>query len=74
MMTSRYLKVLLTFFILQCYGCATEVKPWQKGDLAKPHMAVEPDVLQRTIREQMVTSKESSSGGYSVAGGGCGCN
>ena len=74
MTISSYLKAFLTVFILQCYGCATDVKAWEKGDLAKPHMAIEPDGLQRTIREKMVTSKESSSGGYSVVGGGCGCN
>lgn len=55
-------------------GCATNVKPWERGDLAKDHMAVEPDGMWRTINEQVVTSKEASSGGYSVAGGGCGCN
>lgn len=74
MRTAGYFKILLTLFILQCYGCATDVKAWEKGDLAKPHMAIEPDGLQRTIREQMVTSKEASSGGHSVVGGGCGCN
>ncbi len=55
-------------------GCATNLKPWQRGNLAKAHMAVEPDTMQRVIREQIVTSKESASGGYSVVGGGCGCN
>ena len=55
-------------------GCAVDLKPWQRGNLAKPHMSVEPDGLQRAIREQVVTSKESASGGYSVVGGGCGCN
>ena len=55
-------------------GCAIDLKPWQRGTLAKDHMAVEPDGLQRIIREQVVTSKESASGGYSVVGGGCGCN
>ena len=55
-------------------GCAIDLKPWQRGTLAKNHMAVEPDGLQRIIREQVVTSKESASGGYSVVGGGCGCN
>lgn len=72
--TINYSKVLIILIFLQCYGCATGVKPWQRGDLAKPHMAIEPDALLRTIREQLVTSKEASSGGYSVVGGGCGCN
>ncbi len=55
-------------------GCATNVKPWERGELAKDYMAVEPDSLRRAIQEQVVTSKEASSGGHAVAGGGCGCN
>lgn len=66
--------LLALTLIIQITGCATQVKPWQRGDLAKPHMAIEPDALQRSIREQIVTSKESTSGGYSIVGGGCGCN
>jgi len=37
-------------------------------------MSVEPDALKRIIDEQIVTSKEAASGGFSVVGGGCGCN
>ena len=70
----RASKIVTIAVILQCYGCATNVKPWEKGQLAKPHMAIEPDLLERTIREQIVTSKETASGGYGVVGGGCGCN
>lgn len=55
-------------------SCVQEVKPWQKGNLAKEHMLTEPDALHRAWREQIVTSKESASGGYGVVGGGCGCN
>ena len=72
--TSNAYRMLVVLLILLCYGCATDVKPWQKGYLAKPHMAIEPDPLERTIREQIVTSKEAASGGYGVVGGGCGCN
>lgn len=68
------MKLLMTALVLTCYGCATNVEPWQKGMLAKPYMAIEPDPLDRTIREQIVTSKEGASGGYGVVGGGCGCN
>lgn len=67
-------KLFVVVLILHCYGCATNVESWQKGLLAKPFMAVEPDPLDRKIREQIVTSKEGASGGYGVVGGGCGCN
>ena len=66
-----FLSISLTTLVS---GCAIDLKPWQRGNLAKAHMSVEPDGLQRIIREQVVTSKESASGGYSVVGGGCGCN
>lgn len=72
----RNLRLLILTISLAAFlgGCAANVKPWERGELAKDYMAVEPDSLMRTIREQVVTSKEASSGGYAVAGGGCGCN
>jgi hypothetical protein len=74
-MTSyRYIVFAILMTSLLNGGCAANVKPWERGELAKEYMAVEPDSLRRTINEQVVTSKEASSGGYAVAGGGCGCN
>lgn len=54
-------------------GCV-EVKPWQKGNLAKAHMAFDPDPLESKFRQHVYDSKEGASGGYGVGGGGCGCN
>ena len=54
-------------------GCA-EVKPWQKGNLARPHMAFEPSPAEARFSRHVEDSKEGSSGGYGVGGGGCGCN
>ena len=54
-------------------GCET-VKPWHRGNLAKPEMAWSPDPLESTLRKHIYFSKEASSGGGSAAGGGCGCN
>ncbi|MBA3252796.1 MAG: DUF4266 domain-containing protein [Burkholderiaceae bacterium] len=54
-------------------GCST-VQPWQKGNLAKPEMAFDPDPLQTRFAEHTYFSKEGASGGMSVGGGGCGCN
>jgi len=70
----RLLILVAVLSVLLSSGCATNVKPWERGELAKEYMALEPDSLKRTIQEQVVTSKEGSSGGYAVAGGGCGCN
>lgn len=53
-------------------GCA-EVMPWERGILAKPHMAVEPDPLQRSLRSHTYGSREAAAGGDFSGGGGCGC-
>jgi hypothetical protein len=63
----------LVFSLLQCAACITPVQPWEKEVLAQAHMAIEPDALDRLLDEQVVTSKEASSGGFGVVGGGCGC-
>ena len=54
-------------------GCET-VQPWQKGNLAKPDMAFDPDPLATRFADHAYHSKEGASGGLSVGGGGCGCN
>lgn len=54
-------------------GCA-EVKPWEKGTLAKPEMTFEGDPLDTKFSEHIYSSKEGASGGAGVGGGGCGCN
>ena len=69
------LAVLLgTVFGLVLFGGCAEVQPWQKQHLARSHMAFEPDPLEARSRQHMFHSKEASSGGYGVGGGGCGCN
>lgn len=57
-------------------GCSAiqPVNPWEKGDLAKPEMTFEGDPLDNRFVQHIYTSKENSSGGYGVGGGGCGCN
>ena len=58
--------------LLSC-GCAAP-KPWEKGDLARPEMAMGGDPLDRHFSEHIYSSKQAASGGYGVGGGGCGCN
>ena len=57
-------------------GCSNlgQVSPWEKGDLAKPIMTFEADPLEQRFVQHIYASKENSSGGYGVGGGGCGCN
>jgi hypothetical protein len=62
--------------LLLLAACATikPPQPWEKGDLAKPAMQVDPDPLALKIEQHIYASKEGATGGYGVGGGGCGCN
>jgi hypothetical protein len=62
------------FFALA--GCASlnTVQPWDKDLLAKKSMQPVPDYFENFYDEHIYFSKEASSGGQSVGGGGCGCN
>jgi len=50
------------------------VRAWERGYLAQPEMAWQPDRLAAALNKHVYFSKEASSGGNSAAGGGCGCN
>lgn len=50
------------------------VQPWEKGYLSKSEMTFEADKLEAAFMEHIYFSKEASSGGTGVGGGGCGCN
>jgi hypothetical protein len=51
-----------------------DVKPWQKGILAKKQMSLQGDPIDGYVDEHIYFSKEGSTGGKGVGGGGCGCN
>lgn len=63
-------------FVALLGGCSNlgQVSPWEKGNLAKPSMTFEGDPLDQRFMQHSYGSKENSSGGYGVGGGGCGCN
>jgi hypothetical protein len=68
-----YVSILLLLVTGLLAGCA-DVKPWERGNLAKPHMALQPFPVQAAFREHVYGSRESASGGSaSAGGGGCGC-
>jgi hypothetical protein len=70
------LHLLILIAALAAAGCATTEppKPWERGDLAKASMQIDPDKLETKIQQHIYTSKEAATGGYGVGGGGCGCN
>jgi hypothetical protein len=68
---------ILALTALACLsGCSNlgQVNAWEKGNLAKPQMTFEGDPLDQRFVQHTYGSKENSSGGYGVGGGGCGCN
>ncbi len=67
-------RLLLTMLLIGLHGCTAQVAPWERGNLAKPHMALDPEPAISVLREHVQVSKESTYGGGSNSGGGCGCN
>jgi hypothetical protein len=59
--------------LLALVGCSN-VQPWERGYLARPEMAFDPDPQEAKLLRHTYQSKEAASGGYGVGGGGCGCN
>jgi Domain of unknown function (DUF4266) len=75
---------MLLLFLRRCRGvlflgvvflnaCA-QVAPWQRGDLAKPEMSMQPQPQLQSFRDHIFTAREAAQGGHIGAGGGCGCN
>jgi hypothetical protein len=64
--------LLLAATVAGLAGCA-EISPWERGNLAKPQMALQPQPLQAAFREHVYGSREAASGGSASSGGGCGC-
>jgi hypothetical protein len=56
-------------------GCATmAVRPWDRDLLAEKRMRFIPSPMEYAVDEHIYFSKEGSTGGHLVGGGGCGCN
>lgn len=56
-------------------ACATMgVQPWERDLLAQPGMQLDENPLMTALDDHIYFSKESSTGGASFGGGGCGCN
>ena len=70
------LRLLLLVAAVAAPGCATlqPPQPWEKGDLAKASMQIDPDRPETRVQQHIYSSKEAATGGYGVGGGGCGCN
>lgn len=75
-------RLALMALVLSLSACSTtrdmfkvsEVKPWQRGALARDDMQLINDALEQTVDDHVYFSREGSTGGVVVQGGGCGCN
>jgi len=70
-------KIITVIFMLtlsiELSGCVN-VAAWERGNLAKPQMALDPHPLQSTIRMHNYGSREAAASTHSAeGGGGCGC-
>ena len=70
------IKTIITIAtIASLSGCANlGVQPWEKDQLARADMALDSEKLDLALDDHIYFSKEGSSGGRALAGGGCGCN
>jgi hypothetical protein len=69
----RLASLFITVLVLS--GCSSMgVEPWERDLLAKDSMQPVPNYFDNYYDEHIYFSKEASSGGQGVGGGGCGCN
>ncbi|NOS75059.1 MAG: DUF4266 domain-containing protein [Methyloglobulus sp.] len=63
------LALVLTMMVTAC----APVQPWERSNLAKPQMALDPYPLQSALRAHNYGSREAAAGSNAAQGGGCGC-
>ena len=73
-MKQKALFLLLPLLMLGGCSLIQPVQTREKGILSRPEMTFEADRLESAFVEHVYFSKEASSGGSGVGGGGCGCN
>jgi len=70
------MKVVIVLALLAMVSACSSmgVEPWERDLLAKDSMQLEPDYFDSFYDDHIYFSKEASTGGKGVGGGGCGCN
>ena len=74
-MKKRYvtIRLILVGMRIALAGCIN-VAPWERGNLAKPQMELDPHPLQSELQSHNYSSREAApSHKSSSGGGGCGC-
>ena len=72
-MNERFRRAAAMALILMMAGCAN-VEPWQRGTLAKLHMALDPHSQRTALVAHVRAAREAASGAVTKDGGGCGCD
>ena len=67
------MRILVVLAIATTSGACATVQPWQRGRLADPCMTFEANAALNAYAAHWQESREGSSGGAGVQGGGCGC-
>lgn len=73
---------LMFFSAVYLSGCSivgdvasfSDVKPWERDVLARDDMQLVSDSMDSAVDDHLYFSKEASTGGNGIKGGGCGCN
>lgn len=66
------MRLAIAMLCLWLYSCAS-LAPWERGLLASPEMAWEPDPLVDGYRRHMHASNEGGADASALPGSGCGC-
>ena len=74
-MTQKTQMLILFMLVFTISGCANlGVEPWERDLLAKKGMSLNAAPIDGALDDRVYFSKEASSGGKGLGGGGCGCN
>lgn len=69
----RLVLVLMGIIAFEGLVSCAAVQPWQREDLADETMQFDPDLLKAAWHLHVQEVLEGGRGGFSGAGGGCGC-
>lgn len=67
-------RILLVAAAAVTLSACANVEPWQRGTLAKPHMALDPHPQRTALVGHIRSAREAASGAVTKDGGGCGCD
>ena len=68
-------KLIIVCVLMTLTACTLQpVEPWHREILSRPEMQPEANALFDSFDDHIYFSKEASTGGAGIGGGGCGCN